>query len=345
MTRTPQRKASKVATIFVAFALFGLAITGLWLAFGNAGTAADASLPDLARIECGADGVNVETPRVRVNSDGIHLLVSGVGDVSGVTITGDFGSVGTGFQPGERYPVAAVIAAPPGRVRIACGSSDTNSKDEPIEFVDPNGVWHDERLTCVDEGTPWHQRPVAWFYSDVNQLSKVLPRVIPGLLAADELSYGNYPSGEFGSDRYRLVRGADVVATFTLHHYDERAFILDLVSCDDSGIGARDRSTVGTPATPFELPTWHRCDPYEVTCASVFATASAYAAARGELPKSYVHPESPWDACTPEQPQGCTEDPDKYALELHMSPVDAQKFVASNGCGTREDPCSEPIFS
>lgn len=345
MSRTPRRTASKVAIIVVAFALFGAGAAALWVGFGSGRITAAASLPDLARISCGSEGVIVDTPKVRVHSDGIHVLVDGVGEASGITITGDFGSVGTGFPPSESYPAAAVIAVPPGRARIACGSSDPFSRAAPIEFVDPGGLWHDERLACVLDGTPWSQRPVAWFYAGVNLLPDVLPRVISGVLATDELSYGNYPTGEYVPDRYRLVRNAEVVATFTLQFYDERAFIFDLFSCDDSQIGVRDRAGLATPATPFELHNWDRCNPYEVTCTPVFVTAAAYAVAREENPERYVHPDRPWDACTSDQPQGCMAHPDDYTLELLMSPADAQRFILSNGCGTRDDPCSERVSS
>jgi len=333
------RTAARLTTILVAFGLFGATVAGLWGAFGRGGATSSATLPDLARIRCGPDGVRVETPRVQVHSDGIHLLVDGIGEPQGLTISGEFGSVGTGFAPGEQYPLAAVIAAPTGKARIACGLPDATGPDAAIEFVDPVGLWHDERLACIRKGTPWHQRAVSWFYTDSNELPRVLPRIIPGVLDSDELSYGNYPSGEYGSNRYRLIREGDVIATFTLHIYDERSFIFDLTSCDDSGVGGPDSSTVGNAATPFDLPPTERCDPYGSTCTSVFVSAATYASARHQDGASYVRPQIPWDACLPDQPQGCLPDPDDYILELLMSPAGAQQFIASHGCGTRDDPC------
>lgn len=334
----------RFTTIVVSLGLFVATAAVLWSAFNpmSGSSSAASNDPDLARISCTPDGVKVSTPIVRVSPDGIHVLVDGVGDVSDITISSDRGTVGAGFPPGETYPVATVIDAPPGKARITCGLSDQSASGEgaQIEFTNPDGVWHDEQLACISTGKPFGQRPVSWFYSDANPFPQVLPRVVPGVRETDQLSYGGYPSGEYGSNRFRIVRDGQVEAWFELDVYDQRSFIAAMTSCDDSGIGIPGQPQLGSPATPFEVPSLDRCDPYLSTCSSVYVSAAKYAAMRAEDADQYTYPELPWAACLTDQPEGCAPAPDKLVLELLLAPADAEAFISSHGCGEQDNPCN-----
>lgn len=335
----------RLTTIVVSFGLFLVTVGFAW-AFRSAGGASSAGpdSTDLARISCTAEGAEVLTPVVNVQSDGVHMLIDGVGEVSGITVSSDHGSIGTGFPPGETYPVATVLVVQPGKAQIACVLTDepaNESQGAQIEFTAPAGYWHDEQLACIDTGASWNERPVSWFYTDPNILQQALPRVVPGILATDQVSYGNYPNGEYGPNRYRITRDGQVEAWFQLFVYDQRSFITSMTSCDDSGIGVPGQPKLGTAATPFELPEFDRCDPYEATCSSVYVTAAEYSATRGEDASKYALPERPWDACLKDQPNGCPPDPDKLVLEILLAPPDAEAFVAGHGCGELDSPCTK----
>jgi hypothetical protein len=206
-----------------------------------------------------------------------------------------------------------------------------------FEVVDPEGLWHDDRLACIESGA-FDQRDSFPFYADVNPLPEAIARAVPGVRATDAISYSGYPlpPWEQASEGYRIVRDGQVVAGIEVVSYDDRRFAYGVWSCDTSRIGMPDEPSAGQLATPFELPGLPRCDPYASSCSTVYLTAARYAASRGEDPDRYTPPEVPWDACLDTQPQGCPPDPDDIVLQILLAPPDAELFVSEHGCGSSE---------
>jgi hypothetical protein len=273
-----------------------------------------------------------------VQPDGLHVRIDGPGDAIGLTIDIGGGKIATGFPPGEAYPVDLVLPVPVGEGRIVCGYRQTvdGPASKPIEVVDPEGIWHDPALDC---GVPddVDDPPRFSFWTEPNRFPDVLERVVPGFRRGDDVMYAGYPRGAFGRS-WLMRRAGDTVSHLEVSTYDDRSFVT-LWACDDSGIGDAGGETAGPQATPFSVDGLQRCDPYVAACSEVFVTAAWYADARGERAKRYAYREAPWDACLPDQPQGCRPDPDDVVLVLLLSSDDAARFMATRGCGAEAEPC------
>lgn len=254
-----------------------------------------------------------------------------------VSIDDDRGTRGWELTPETEQPFAATEWLVPGQVQVQCGTSAGVTNGVAFEVIDPAGLWHDDRLACIESGN-FDERGSFRFYADVNPLPEAIARAVPGVRASDSISYDGYP--QFPEQpaplSYRIVRDGQVVGSVEIASYDDRRFAYAVYSCDDSLIGLPGEPTAGQLATPFELPDLPLCDPYVASCSTVYLTATRYVDIRGEEPDSYTVPEMPSAACLDTQPEGCPSDPDDVILQILLAPTDSDVFVSNHGCGSSE---------
>jgi hypothetical protein len=292
---------------------------------------------DVARIVCRGDTTTVETPIVRAQADGVHLLVDSDDPDVSFSVRDDEGRTDRwGRTPGTDEPFAVLLA--PGQIRVACGTSMNVMDGVAFEVTDPRGLWHDARLSCLASGD-FDARGSFPFYADVNPLPEAIARAVSGVRATDAISYAGYPrsSGDPEPSSYRIVRAGQVVGSMDIVSYDVRTYAYALYSCDSSGIGMPGEPTAGQLATPFDMPGLSRCDPYLTDCSIVYLTATRYADIRDEDPDRYALPEMPEAACLASQPEGCPPNPDDVVLQILLDPADALRLIWEEGCGGSEE--------
>jgi hypothetical protein len=323
--------------IAASLAPFIAALSFLWFGTTEGASASGEDAPTVARIVCRGGTTTIETPVVRAQADGVHLLVDADVQELKFSVDDDRGTRGWELTPDTTYPFATTEWIAPGRVRVQCGTSAGVTNGAAFEVIDPEGLWHDGRLACIESGD-FDQRGSFPFYTDVNPLPEAIARAVPGVLATDAISYYGYPlpPQEQASESYRIVRDGQVVGSIEIASYDDRTFAYGVWSCDASRIGMPGEPTSGQLATPFELPGLPHCDPYASSCTTVYLTATRYAAIRGEDPDRYTLSELPWMACLETQPEGCPPDPDDVVLQILLAPPDAELFVSRQGCGSSE---------
>ncbi len=301
--------------IAASLAPFIAAMSFLWFGTAEGAPAAGGDAASVARIECRGGTTTIETPVVRTQADGVHLLVDADVQELKFSVDDDRGTRGWELTPNTTYPFATTEWIAPGQARVQCGTSAGVTDGAAFEVVDPEGLWHETRLACEAAGN-FDQRASSWFYADVNPLPEALARAIPGVRASDVIDYYGYPGPpeQPYPPSYRIVRDGQVVGIMEVVSYDDRRFADAVFSCDDSRIGMPGEPTSGQLATPFELPGLPRCDPYAPSCTTVYLTATRYADIRGEEPDRYRVPEMPWAACLDTQPEGCLPEPRRRRL-------------------------------
>jgi hypothetical protein len=324
--------------IVASLAPFVAAMSFFWFRSQGVTPAYGEDAATVARIVCRGGTTTIETPIVRAQADGVHLLVDA--DVQDVkfSVHDDRGRTdGWELTPETKQPFATTDWFAPGEVQVQCGTSAGVTNGVAFEVIDPEGLWHDDRLACIESGA-FDQRGSFPFYADVNPLPEAIARAVPGVRASDSISYSGYPQffEQPGPSSYRIVRDGQVVGSMEIVSYDERRFVYAMYSCNDSRIGVPGEPAAGQLATPFELPDLPRCDPYASSCSIVYLTATSYAAIRGEDPDRYTLPEVPWAACLDTQPEGCPPDPHDVVFQILLAPPDAERFVSEQVCGSSE---------
>ncbi len=99
-------------------------------------TTGEASVPDVAVVTCSAHGaLTVQTPRVRAQSDGVHVRVTTQAQDTVVDLLG----VGRTPTPGTRD---VVVALSPGATALSCRVPGRAQGDPAeLEVLDPTGSW------------------------------------------------------------------------------------------------------------------------------------------------------------------------------------------------------------
>jgi hypothetical protein len=136
-------------------ASLGLAACGAGQEAGSGPTASEAqpeppAVPAAARVTCTEDGVVVETPAAAPQPDGFHVVIVNETDAErSFSLSGDSGGLGFGAPPGE---MEEVVDLGPGPVTVGCDDPATEPRPgEPLEIVDPEGIWVPTALPCADQ--------------------------------------------------------------------------------------------------------------------------------------------------------------------------------------------------
>jgi hypothetical protein len=134
-------------------AAVGLSACGAGEEAGSGSTVAEPeplAVPDAARVVCTADGVRVETPSVAPRPDGVHVEIVNETDAErAVSLSGPDSGQGFGAPPGTSEQVVDVG---PGALTVGCDDPATEPRPgEPVEVVDPEGLWVSTQLPCADQ--------------------------------------------------------------------------------------------------------------------------------------------------------------------------------------------------
>lgn len=345
---------------------------------GPAGTAdqsgSPVGVPDVGVITCDKGTPGVETPSVQAHVDGVHLLIPSDDRRMEVRLHPLLEI--PGFDPGSDDqvwsednavdPNAWVVNLPPGDYLAICDPDSSVTSHEvmsgkalsaPLTIVDPQGFYAPfADLACPDPEAFYTGVP----FPELNPLENadaVLRRALVGIQAADEIVRAGYGIDSTARGwqllSWQVVRGdRRMVATVTAHSAaDETGETLsfEYQACSGSGIGsaANDPGVahgVGNPdaplATPYEVPGYTRCDPYDgATCVPVWVTWARLGTLSDQPEVQKGLPDGsgnlPW--CPSDSPRGCTFDPDLQPMILFMPAADAERWFQAEGCGRSYD--------
>jgi Tol biopolymer transport system component len=202
--------------------------------------APDAAAVDTASVLCTKDGIQLDTPVVWAQPDGVHFLVRNEGPWWGAELHHASWNFGTSSSLAhfEGGPVNAVSAIAPGSVTVACLPSAHSDYADPtaatatLTIVDPDGLYVPWDLAC-GSGTQSRPTVVAGPHADPADVY----RRIPGVRSTDEFRQPKYP----GSDQYSradrvLLRDGAVVARFLFGGDRGGEWSLLVNSCPGTGI-------------------------------------------------------------------------------------------------------------
>jgi hypothetical protein len=347
----PTPPGHRALVAFVALAVFAAAGAFAWSAFRPGSSPpeppADVSdVPSVVRIDCGAQGSELLTPEVQVQSDGVLIHVEEVGNAVGVegslldedpgtgTWAFDFGDGGvtSGFE--------IALALPPGEYVVRCAEGDflagamTSADGEVLKIVDPGGIWHDHTLSC-----PEADRSPQWTFGggdpsivDPSGIEDVIRNTVPGIAPSDLIEYAAYPGAPRGEEwQYRILRGGAVVARLRLFEGGGRWTIVE--ACSSSGIGAEGTSPVipGEPS-PVDAPVIIQGVPFPVC--DVDAIQWRYGA--DGIGQAFTFEEAPESGCQEEveghQYVGVTTEPAEgiHRVDAYFGPL--TRCTDKTGC-------------
>jgi hypothetical protein len=174
-------------------------------------------VPAAARVVCGPDGVRVETPVAAPKPDGVHVVVVNETDAErAVSLSGVTAGLGFGAPPGE---TEEVVDLGPGAFTVGCDDPAAEPKPgEPIEIVDPEGIWVSTELPCPEQFsqvTDYIQGAKGETSDPLEAARKAVEGY--GLEPDDVFEPAGYPEGE--SPAVRLVRGGAPLAV--VHLFDD----------------------------------------------------------------------------------------------------------------------------
>jgi hypothetical protein len=134
-------------------AILGLSACGAGEEAGSGSTTSEpepAALPKTARVVCTATGIRVETPTVAPQPAGIHFEIDNETDTErSFSLSGVDTGLGFGAPPGT---TAQVVDLGPGALTVGCDDPATEpDAGEPIEIVDPEGIWVSTQLSCAEQ--------------------------------------------------------------------------------------------------------------------------------------------------------------------------------------------------
>jgi hypothetical protein len=137
-------------------AILGLSACGAGEEAGSGSTTSEPepALPGTARVVCTATGIRVETPTVAPQPGGIHFEIVNETDTErSFSLSGADTGLGFGAPPGTTEQVVDLGS---GALTVGCGDPATGpgpgpGPGEPIEIVDPDGIWVSTQLSCPQQ--------------------------------------------------------------------------------------------------------------------------------------------------------------------------------------------------
>jgi hypothetical protein len=244
-----------VVAVGVALPLVSLlALRGSPHPVGSGQTAtptASGSLPpgvaqgDVAWIECTDDSIDVRTPEVDVQPDGVHLWVSGPsGGEHEIRLTLPSGDRVISFTDYDGREL--VIAAAPGAWDASChdlAHADVTPSSAQITVRDPSHLWADPELPCAAADS---QETIALSNETVSSREEVpgaIRDAVDGVLPTDRIETAQYPEQEMMV--FRVVRDGSTVALvryLARNGLPSSDLAFDVTACPDAGFAAPSRS-------------------------------------------------------------------------------------------------------
>jgi hypothetical protein len=196
-----------------------------------------ADVPDVAEVRCDGETLELVTPFVRPQRDGLHIrfVNTGTGEL-GYAIMARDGGAGAGGPPGTYEDVHTFA---PGRATITC--SDPYGTEDPSEIphehhltiVDPEGLYVSTELSGCPEGEQFSY--VADFAPDAKgepgtpaDVARKTLAANYGLLPSDTVERAGYP--EEASVRVRMVRDGETVVVVELSPANGGGWLVGSVS-------------------------------------------------------------------------------------------------------------------
>jgi hypothetical protein len=214
------------------------------LGFALASCADDAAPPpaeeptaaDIGRVVCDAEGTHVETPSVRAQADGVHLVVvNRLGFDTGFSM--GFAGGGGGGENAPQGESSHLVLAPPGELGIGCSLDPAGGGEVEhriLRVVDPDGWYRPAELDCEswsqgfsDYGMDAVGRP-----GEPEEVARERFDSDFGLIEGDVVERAGYPDSE--TPIVRLVRDGRVLATISYRRAGDGGWLEDTMSkCDE----------------------------------------------------------------------------------------------------------------
>ena len=230
------------AAVFIAAGLFA------WQIFrpNDPLPPAQADASDVLRIRCNAQSVDVLTPVVTAQPDGVHVLaeVSGIRQPQ-VLLFSDANPTGLFSSEAQGVDDVFVVALPPGLATASCLSMPLVSGGPTGSFsvVDPEAVFKAYHLTCEDP---------EWAGTSRDDLPNILPASTPeeafamhvdGLMSEDVIERAGYPMDAGRWDFYRVTRDGQVIAWFVPERLQDGYYVSAGRVCRGYGLEPRGSSS------------------------------------------------------------------------------------------------------
>jgi hypothetical protein len=231
----------------LALVVFIVAGAFAWQAFrpNDRLSFAEPSVSDVLRVRCDAQSLEVLTPVVAAQPDGIHVDadVTGLTDpVVGLKSKSDPNA--THYSGSDGVGSVFVRQLPPGEATVFCESGPSQG-DGPEDLsgsftiVDPNGVFTDYRLSCADGELVGG----GYLGPDGGALSpeEAITSQVEGSRSRDVIERAGYPKPAQRGPIYRLTRDGKIIGWFLLHKFpdqegQDRYVVVNGYVCPGSGL-------------------------------------------------------------------------------------------------------------
>ncbi|MEP6665353.1 MAG: hypothetical protein ABJA81_02795 [Nocardioidaceae bacterium] len=207
-------------------------------------TTTDAS--DVLMVRCDAHSIEVSTPVVVAQPDGLHVRasVSGMTDPEvSVRSTGE--PNGTYLSGSDGAGSEFVRPLPPGEATVHC-ESGPQQMDGPeqlsatFSFVDPNGVFTDARPDCPDVATLGPTEDPKLQQGQPLSAADIVRTRVTGIQPTDVVEPAGYTQGTWSTSIIRVTRDGQVIGSFRVSDAGATwSMIDDGHVCSSSGLAYR----------------------------------------------------------------------------------------------------------
>jgi hypothetical protein len=186
-------------------------------------------------VVCTQDGTRVETPEVRPQPDGVHVVI----DNRLGFHTGFSARYANGAGAGRNAPRGGsehVLDAPPGPLEIGCYTDrDALESDlQTLRVEDPSGIYRSTELDCAVtvNGVSDYVAGATGEAGDPVDLARERLDQVTGLRDDDTVEVAGYPADVIPT--VRLVRDDRVLATITYRPDGQGGWLEETLSrCDE----------------------------------------------------------------------------------------------------------------
>ena len=225
----------------LALVVFIVAGAFAWQAFrpNDRLSLAEPSVSDVLRIKCDAQSIEVQTPVVAAQPDGLHVDadVTGLAEpIVGLRSKSDPNA--THYSGSDGVDGVFVRQMPLGEATVFCesGPSEGDGPEDlsgSFTIVDPNGVFTDYQLSCADgegvggspDGVPTARSP-----------EEAITSQVEGSMSSDVIERAGYPVLAPPGPIYRLTRDGKIIGWFLLNKFQDHYFVGYGYVCPRSGL-------------------------------------------------------------------------------------------------------------
>jgi hypothetical protein len=197
---------------------------------------------DVLRLRCDANSIEVLTPVVEAQPDGVHVEadVTGLAD-PWVGLRSETEPSSIFFSGSDGVDDGFVRQVAPGAATVGCGSGPQSENDTgpfrgAFTVIDPNGVFIDYHADCGDRGT---FAPDVSIGEQPSSAEDAIAAAVTGLRPSDKVEIAGYTGAdtEFRIKHYRIVRGDRVIGSFIVELSGTSSyFVASADVCLDSGL-------------------------------------------------------------------------------------------------------------